>query len=108
MSYKKSASTTERNKMIWTKNLVRFHESHRKRKTVPLEEKSLENNSRIPLKVQVVGRYLFLGESIKGRRERIKQIEKEVTSLWQKKLNFPNLSIQIVHAKLDQVQKTYN
>ena len=65
-------------------------------------------NSRVPLKVQVVGRYLFLGESNKGRREHIKQIEKEVTSLWQKKLNFPNLSIQIVHAKLDQVLKTYN
>ena len=66
------------------------------------------NNSRILLKVQVVGYYLFLEESIKGRCECINQIEKEEISLWQKKLNFPNLSIQIVHAKLDQVLKTYN
>ena len=65
MSYKKSASTTKRNKKIWIKNLVRFHESHMKRRTVSLEEKSLQNNSRIPLKVQVVGRYLFLGNPLK-------------------------------------------
>ena len=81
MSNKKSASTTESSEIIWMKNLVQFYESHRKRRIVPLEEKSLENNSRIPLKIQNVGRYLFLGESIKGRCVRIKQIEKELTSL---------------------------
>ena len=45
MSHKKSASTTERNKKTWTKNLVRFQESHRKRRTVPLEEQSLEKTA---------------------------------------------------------------
>ncbi|KAH9502643.1 Prolyl 4-hydroxylase subunit alpha-1 [Bulinus truncatus] len=102
MSYKKSASTTERNKTIWIKNLVQFHESHRKRRTVPLQEQSLEDDSRIPLKIQIVGRYLFLAESI--RREGIKQIIKEVTGLWQKQLNF----CKVVHAKLDQVLKTFD
>ena len=52
MSHKRSASTTERNKKKWTKNLVRFQESHTKRRAVPLEEQSLENNSRIPLKIK--------------------------------------------------------
>ena len=33
---------------------------------------------------------------------------KEKTSLWQKKLNFPNLSIQVVQPKLDQVLNTYD
>ena len=88
MSHKISSSTTERNKDIWTKNLVRFQESHRKRGAVPLEEQSLENSSRIPLKMQTVGRYLHVGASIKGRKERTKEIMKEVTSLWQTKLNF--------------------
>jgi len=80
MSHKKSASTTERNK-IWAKNLVRFQESHTKRRTVPLEEQSLDSNTRIPLKIKIVGRYLFLGASFKGRKEHVKEIAKEVTSL---------------------------
>lgn len=108
MSHKRSASTTERNKTNWIKNLVRFQESHTKRRVVPLEEQSLENNSRIPLKIKIVGRYLFLGASLKGRKERVKEIAKEVTSLWQKKLNFPNLSFQVMQAKLDQVLNTYD
>ena len=108
MSHKKSAVTTERNKKILTKIFVRFQESHRKRRTGPLEEQSLEDNIRIPHKIQIVDRYLFLGVSIKGRKERAKEIAKEVTSLWQKKLNFPNLSIQVVQAKLDQVLNTYD
>lgn len=107
MSHKKSASTTERNKKIWTKNLIRFQESHKKR-TIPLEEQSLENKIRIPLKIEIVGRYLFLGASVKGRKERIKEISKEVTSLWQKKLNFPNLSNQVIQAKLEKVLHTYD
>ena len=108
MSHKKSNFTTERNKKNWTKNLIRFEESHRKRRSVPLEAQSLENNSKIPLKIQTVGLYMFLGASTKGRKERVKEIAKEVTSLWQKKLNFPNVSIQTVQAKLDQVLNTYD
>src|SRR4051812_5452373 len=95
MSHKKKYTTerkctTERNKKIWTKNLVRFQESHTKRRTVPLEEQPPDSITRIPLKIKIVGRYLFLGASFKGRKERVNEIAKEVTSLWQKKLNFPN------------------
>ena len=108
MSHKKGASTTERNKKAWTKNLIPFRESHKKRRAVPLEEQSLANNSRIPLKIQIVGRYLFLAASIKGRKERLKEISKEVTRLWENKLNFPTLSIQVVQEKLDKLLKTYD
>ena len=108
MSHKKSASTTERNKKIGTKNLISFEELHKKRRAVPLEEQSLKNNSRIPLKILIVGRYLFLVAPIKGRKERLKEISKEVTRLWENKLNFPTLSIQVVQAKLDKLLKTYD
>ena len=108
MSHKKCASTTERNKKTWEKNLIPFQESHKKRRAVPLEEQSLENNSRIPLKIQIVGRYLFLASSIKGRKERLKVISREVTRLWENRLNFPTLSIQVVQAKLDKLLKAYD
>ena len=108
MSHKKSASATQKNKPTWTRNLVRFQESHKKRRAIPLEEHSLENNSRIPLKIQIVGRYLFLGATVKGRKERVKEIAKEVSSLWQNKLNCPKLSSQVTEVKLDKVLKTYD
>ncbi|XP_036357459.1 uncharacterized protein LOC118762645 [Octopus sinensis] len=108
MSHKRSACVTQRNKKIWTKNLMEFQDSHRKRRPVPLEEHSLENNCRIPIKLQIVGRYLFLGGTIKGRKGKTKEISKEVTFLWQKKLNFSYLSIQNVQAKVEKVLNTYD
>lgn len=40
-------------------------ESHKERKKFPLEELSLEFKYVILLKIQIAGRYLFLGASIK-------------------------------------------
>ena len=71
MSHKKSHTTVTKNKKTWTKNLVRFQESHRRRGSVAVEEHSLDEKSRIPLQLQIVGRYQFLGAYVKGRKERI-------------------------------------
>ena len=60
----------------------------------------------MPLKMHIAGRYLHLGTSIKGKKERVKEIVKEVTSLWQTKLNFPILSSQVIQIKVDQVLNT--
>lgn len=49
-------------------NLIRFQESVKKRRRIPREEESLESKSRIPFKIQIVGRYPFLKASIKGRK----------------------------------------
>lgn len=107
MSHMVSASTIKKNKTIWTKNLVRFQDSHKRRTTVPREELPLESLSRIPLKIQIVGRYLFLGSIIKGRKECAEEITQELISLWQKKLNSPTLSTQVVVTKLNDVLETY-
>jgi len=48
---------------------VRFQESHRRRGSVAVEEHSLDKKSRIPLQLQIVGRYQFLGACVKGRKE---------------------------------------
>ena len=92
MLHKKTFSTVEKNKNIWAKNLIKFQQSHKRRGAVLSQEFSLEEKCRIPLKRQVVGRYQFLGAEIKGRKERIVNISKEVQSLWQNKLNFPHVS----------------
>ena len=108
MSHKKSHTTVTKNKKTWTKNLVRFQESHRRRGSVAVEEHSLDEKSRIPLQLQIVGRYQFLGAYVKGRKERIDQISKEITKLWDNKLNFPRVSDQVIRAKLMKVLKVYD
>lgn len=77
MSHKKSGYITERNKNIWTMNLVQIEESHRKVGPVPLEKQSLDNKSRIPFKIQIVGRCLHLGASIKRGIDCVKVIMKD-------------------------------
>ena len=54
-----------------------------------------------------MGRYIFLRESIKAKRERKKIIVNELISLWEKKLKFPYLSNQGACQKFDQILKTY-
>ena len=108
MLHKKSFSTVEKNKNIWAKNLMKFHQSHKRRGVVPSQEFSLEEKCRIPLKKQVVGQYQFLGAEIKGRKERIANISKEVQSLWKNKLNFPHVTDQVIQVKLSCVLKTYD
>lgn len=107
MSHNKGYSTVLKNKDIWTKNLVRFQESHRRR-SVPSQESSLDEKSRMPVLMQIIGRYQFLGAEIKGRKERIVIISKEVTKLWKNKLNIPHVSDQVVQSKLEKVLKTYD
>jgi len=108
MFSKQSASTSTKNKNIWTKNLIRFQDSIKKRGSISLEENSLKNNSKIPNTFQVVGRYLFLGATIKGRKERLKVIETEIISLWRTNFNFPHVTIPAVKAKLHKMMKTYD
>ena len=64
-----------------------------------MEENSLEEKRRMLKKIQIVGRYQYLGIKIKGRKERIAQISKEITNLWKNKLNFPHVSNQVIQGK---------
>lgn len=79
-------STTERNKEIWTKNLITFQESHYKRRTITRKLK--QDTTQKPK--------LFLEASTKERKNGTKEITKAVTSLWQKKL-----TTQVIQAKLN-------
>ena len=59
-------------------------------------------------KIQIVGRYQYLGTEIKGRKERIAQISKEITNLWKNKLIFPHVFNQVIQAKLEKLMKVYD
>ena len=87
---------------------MKFQELHRNRGSIPLEVSSLADKCRIPLKTHIVARYQFLGEEIKGRKQRVTEIAKEIISLWKNKLNFPHVSDQAVHSRIDKVMKTYD
>jgi len=108
MSYKKSDVTIQENKHIWADNLVQFQQCHRKRGMVPQQCKSFADTCRMPVMVKIIGRYHFLGCDIKGRKERMIQISKELKVLWNNKLNFPNVSDQRIIKKLENLMKTYD
>lgn len=108
MKNKKSCNTTQKNKKIWQKNLVQFQQCHKKRGYVATIETSLAEKNRMPLKMHIIGRYIFIGEKIKSRKERIVVISNEIINLWDEKLNFPRVSEQSVRTKVEKVLKTYD
>ena len=102
MSYKKSARCTEENKETWTKNLVQFQAPSR-RGHAAVQEASLSERSRMPLKSHVIGRFKFLEASTKGRKERIRIIAEELSET----LNSLHVSDQAICAKLQKALKLY-
>lgn len=60
---------------------MQFQDSNRKRRPVPQEKYSLGNNYRVPMKLQIVGRYVFLVGTIERRKETAQEISKEITLL---------------------------
>ena len=106
MSFKKSFSTTERNKETWTKNLVQFQAPSR-RGNVAVHEAPLSERSRMPQKKHVIGRFKFLESTAKERNARINLLSVELKDLWSQTLNFPYVSDQAICAKLNKLLKEY-
>ena len=107
MPYKKSFSTTEKNKKTWRKNLVQFQAPSR-RGNVAVYDAPLSDRSRMPLKSHVIGRFKSLESIAKERKERVGLIAVELKSLWSMTLNFPHLSDQAIHAKLEKLLRDYD
>ena len=105
MSFKKSSSSTEKNKDIWIRNLVQFQAPSR-RGCVAVHEAPLSERSRMPLKNHVIGRFKFLESTTKERREKIRLIAVELKALWSKYV-FPHVSDQAICAKLENLLKDY-
>ncbi|QQP58232.1 Uncharacterized protein FKW44_003477, partial [Caligus rogercresseyi] len=107
MSFKKSSSTTEKNKETWRKNLVQFQAPSR-RGNVAIHEELLSDQSRMPLKSHVMGRFKSLESITKERKEKVGLIAVELKALWRTTLNFPPVSDQAIRAKLEKLLQEYD
>lgn len=66
-------------------------------------EAPLSDRSRMPLKSHVMGRFKSLESIAKERKERVSLIAEEIKALWSTTLNFPHISDQAIHAKLEKL-----
>ncbi|QQP39678.1 Uncharacterized protein FKW44_013477, partial [Caligus rogercresseyi] len=106
MSFKKSSSTTEKNKETWRNNLVQFQAPSR-RGNVAIHEEPLSDRSRMSLKSHVMGRFKSLESIAKERKERVGLIAVELKALWRTTLNFPPVSDHAIRAKLEKLLQEY-
>ncbi|QQP32953.1 Uncharacterized protein FKW44_024153 [Caligus rogercresseyi] len=99
MSFKKSSSTTEKNKETWRKNLVQFQAPSR-RGNVAIHKEPLSDRSRMPLKSHVMGRFKSLESIAKERKERVGLIADDI--------ELPPVSDQAIRAKLEKLLQEYD
>ena len=107
MAHKISAASVEKNKDKWTQNLTRFQDINKKRGNIEVEEKPLDERSRMPLTKHVIGRYIFLCSTIKEKKSRTNTVAKEIVNLWERNLNFPCLSVQAITARIEKLILSY-
>lgn len=62
----------------------------------------------MPLKSHVMGRFKSLESVAKERKERVGLIAVELKSLWSMTFNFPHVSDQAIHAKLEKLLREYD
>ena len=98
-----SSNTVEKRSDMWQKNIKK---KVTRRPEIPLQLTKLDELCKMPLKKDVVGRFLGLYEERKEKKERINMITRELIDLWDK-LNFPVLSVQCIHSKISEVIDAY-
>lgn len=101
----KNAPPSEKNKKIWSSNLVRFQKGMTSRKHATVD--SLDEMRKLPMEQHILDRYKTLASDVKSRKERIVLIAGEVKLLW-KKLNLPiQQGKSTVERKIENVIKKY-
>jgi hypothetical protein len=101
-----SKRTVEKCSEVWIKNLPSSAKRLKRRSDIPLVDKSLAELVRLPLKKDVIGRFLFLYEEVKERNVRMNRILDELLQLW-RAFSFPELSTQVVMDKIKKVLDLY-
>ena len=94
-----SMTQVEKNKSKWTKNLKR---TTKRRPNIPEVKETLTVKCKMPLKKDVIGRYLALFDEVRGKPDRIKMITDELIQLWSN-LNFPVTTYRNVQYKVTNV-----
>lgn len=101
---KKSKAAVDSAGKKWTQNLTA---TTKRRPSIPQVKNQLNVTfCKMPLKRDIVGRFLGLYDQVKGRADRINKISEELMMLWEK-LSFPLLSKQQVTATTDKLIKMF-
>ena len=106
-SFKKAQQTVEKNKEVWTSNLPSKAKKLKRRCDIALVDKSLVEFVRLPLKKDIVGRFLFLYHKMKERKSRIDSICEELMELWSR-FSFPTITKQVIIAKIRTLLTQYD
>ncbi len=77
-----------------------------RRPKISLQVTVLNELCKMPLKMDVIGRFLGLHNKVKEKKVQIDMIAKELSGLWNK-LNFPVLSFQRIKSKITQLIDAY-
>jgi len=103
MSCKNSSISCQKNVNAWTKNLPNFYKHVNKR--MPGIAK-ISDLSRMPQEFMIVNRFKYLARNEKSKVSRVKIIQDEIISLWNK-FNFPILSSRSITQKLENLVKKH-
>ena len=98
-AFNRSKDIVEKNRSTWTHNLKR---TTKRRPNIPELKETLSSKCRMPLKKDIIGRYLALYDEEKGKKDRIKIISRELIQLWSN-LNFPVTTYQNILKKVGNV-----
>ena len=98
-AFNRSKNGVEKNISTWAHNLKR---TTKRRPNIPELKETLSLKCRMPLKKDVIGRYLGLYDEVKGKPDRIKIISDELIQLWSN-LNFPVTTYQNVRKRVTSV-----
>ena len=98
-----SKTCVDASSSVWQQNLK---DRVTRRSAIPLRPDELFHLSRMPLKRDIIGRFLGLFEAMKEKKVRIKKIADEICILWNK-LNFPLVSSQRIIFKLTKLCNAY-
>ena len=104
MSDKNSKSVVDSNSQIWVKN---FPTTNRSRRSIFPLIACLENLSRKPTSKEVLGRFIYMKDEVKEKKERIKVIRLELEALW-KNMSILCISSSGITKKLETLTGKYD
>ena len=82
----KNPQPSEKNKKVWSSNLVQFQKAKTSRAHATVE--CLHQKQKIPTEQHILDRYKTLASSVKNKKERVRIMASEIKQLW-KRLNLP-------------------
>jgi hypothetical protein len=107
MAFMKSSNAVDKNRTIWSENIVSFKNAMKLRNGLPAVDRMLCQCNKMPKESDILGRFFFLANEIKSHDERFKVIKNELQLLWEK-FNFPCQSERTIMRKIATVVSQFH